>query len=103
MNASKIDSNRITAVLLMGIYAVWWGYVLYFLYAKEYDNNYAAAVATEGIVLLTIIALITYTIAFFFEARRKAENRKFYLRAILLLFVPIGGIFFFEAARALLA
>jgi hypothetical protein len=103
MRFPKANLNLLTSLLLMGLYFAWWVYVIYFFYSKKYDNNYAAATAAMGIFLLTGIIFLAYITSFLLEAKQNLENRRFYLRATLLLFVPVTCIALFEIARALLA
>lgn len=84
---------------VLGLYGIWWGYVLYFLYGKEYDNHAAGAWAAEGIASLTALLLLLYAAGLATAAVRNKEKRMSHLLAMLLLFVPVLGVAAFELLR----
>ncbi len=83
----------------MVLYSLWWGYLLYFLYGKEYDNNLAGAWASAGMAALTVVLMLMYIIGFAVAAVRDKAHRSAHLRAILLVFAPAAGIATFEFLR----
>ncbi len=70
------------------LYFVWWLYLLFDFGKKEYDNNFAGAVAVEAIAELTIIIILIYLIGFLIAAFRTRKWKK-YMIFITLILVPV--------------
>ncbi len=83
----------------LGLYGLWWAYVICFLYGKEYDNNAAGAWAAAGIASLTALLLLIYAVGLATAAVRNKEKRMSYLLAMLLLLIPVLGVAAFELLR----
>lgn len=81
------------------IYGCWWAYFLYFLYGKEYDNNYAGATASAAIGVLTVVITLTYLVGFGIAGGRSKENRHFFWFILPFLLVPWVSIFLVERLR----
>jgi hypothetical protein len=85
--------------LALGLYGLWWGYVICFLYAKEYDNNAAGAWASMGVAAITMVIVFAYAAGFAIAAFRDRLNRARHLWAMLLVFIPILAVTAFEFLR----
>ena len=91
----RMDNYKATPFALL-IYAVWWIYVVYFLYFKAYDNNAAGATASIGIGSITLLLIIFYLIGFTVAIFRDKPNRKLYILSIILTLSPIVMVLFIE-------
>lgn len=90
------DNSFATTIVSLVLYTCWWGYIFYFLYGKEYDNNYAEATASIGLGGITILIVVVYIIGFTVAAIKERKKTMLYLYIVPLLLTPIIGIFLFE-------
>ncbi len=91
--------ERYGIVFGLGLYGLWWGYVIYFLYGKAYDNNAAGAWGAMGLAAMTAVIVFTYASGFAIAAFRDRANRACHLGAMLLVFSPILGVTAYEFFR----
>ena len=50
--------SNIISVSALGLYFIWWAYLLLDFVNKDYDNHYAGASSVEGMTMLTISLII---------------------------------------------
>jgi hypothetical protein len=79
---------NIISLFALGVYFLWWIYLLFDFSNKKYDNHFAGAMAAEAIGTLTIFFIVIYMICFLI-AGFKTKNWKRYLLFISFLFVPV--------------
>jgi cytochrome c biogenesis protein CcdA len=96
--SKRISEMNATPVALI-IYSVWWGYVIYFLYWKDYDNNAAGAWASVGIGLMTLFMIIVYLTGFIIASFKDRPNRSLYLVSIGLILTPLLILFVVETLK----
>jgi len=88
-----------SVIILSGLYICWWGYVIFFLYWQEYDNNYAAGTALIGLGVATCLIVVIYIIGFAVAYKDDKKIRKWFLFFISLLLAPIISVFLFEILK----
>ncbi|KAA9345795.1 hypothetical protein [Adhaeribacter soli] len=96
---SHWDNSKITKVISLIIYCSWWVYAFDFLYNKDYDNNYAEATASMEVGLMSLFIIVAYTIGFLIAAIKERKSKKLYwniISILIILLIPVGGIFLFE-------
>ncbi len=94
-------SSRQLAIIYLAIYSCWWGYAIYFLYGKHYDNNYAGGTASLAISIITIMFVLAYLVGFIVTANRSKNYKKFFWLTVPSLLIPIVGICLFEFLHSL--
>jgi cytochrome c oxidase subunit IV len=80
--------SNIISVSALGLYFIWWAYLLLDFANKDYDNHYAGAAAVEGMAMLTIALIIICTVGFLI-AGFITKNWKRYLLFISVVYVPV--------------
>ena len=105
MKATEIeeaDYSRRTLLVnapYLAIYAGWWLYALYFFYCKEYDNGYAAAIASLGVGGFSLLFTVAYSIAYIIKALKASSQRRFYWLVLLVVNLPALGMLLAEVLK----
>lgn len=81
------------------VYSLWWMYLIYFLYFKEYDDNYAGGSASIGLGLITVFIILAYVIGFVVAAVKYQTKRKQHLLTLIILLLPVVVIYLIEANK----
>lgn len=94
--AKTLFQRFVLEASLLIVYCSWWMYFIFFLYGSDYDNNYAAASASIGLVWLTILIVSTYLLGFAIGALITKNKRRQYLLILIFIMMPILGFFLVE-------
>jgi len=82
------STYSITEKLLLGIYAIWWVYVFYFMYIKAYDNNYAGYISTVAVATITVGMLLLYSFGFLVAMFFTTKKKRLYLITVFYIILP---------------